>query len=269
MMVKPVTPVLKRNSSIGNGLIFSSPIFEKGGNPQEVISKTISSRQNSMSWNIGSPGPGVTPGSAGGTNACFIYSLVNDKWKLQSGSYSARVILLRTGSSSVNYDRIFHKNIGQGTNAWGFLIRGDGTNKIYWIHSTKSVVASAAASTTMVEHYVVTWDGSNLIMYINGKQDSITTLVTEAMVSNTNNVIIGSDTINNNSGGPFNVYSADLWNRVLSPQEVRDLYINPWSMYVQKNVYQPLNALSSTLNYGSLNSHNLSLRSVNNLISLL
>jgi len=83
-------------------------------------------------------------------------------------------------------------------------------------------------------HAVAVYDGSNGRVYIDGVQSGSDTSATGTINSTSNTVKIGrrSDGFGDTDG---KIQDVRIWNRALTATEVRQLYLNPWAPFQQRN----------------------------------
>jgi hypothetical protein len=126
--------------------------------------------------------------------------------------------------ASPNYQVVLDKN-NASTYDYRFRIYGGGDNKLHFVINTGSddVSSTSSISTGTWYHAVVTYDGSNIRLYLNGSLE--TTYAFSADVTDGAGLLeIGGST---NIGGGFwdgLIDELGIWKRALSGTEVGDLY---------------------------------------------
>jgi len=125
--------------------------------------------------------------------------------------------------SSINVvGRLFNKTHSGVTDA--FLTHVDSSNKFQvYIHDLGSFNANATVlSTSTWYHYVVTWDGANVIVYKNGSVET-TQANSASLQAEATNFAIGGTPVNSQYINGI-VDEVGFWNRALTSTEVTALY---------------------------------------------
>ena len=115
-----------------------------------------------------------------------------------------------------------------GSSQWEFT-RFMGTTNLS-VHSTKT------ASTNTLYHVVLTWDGtvniSGVQIWINGIQDTVggTAGVGTIFTDPNSSLVVGADSTTPSQGWQGSINVLRTWNRILTPAEIQQLYLDPYSM---------------------------------------
>jgi len=138
------------------------------------------------------------------------------------------------------YQGVIVKATGVNNRQYAFYLSQLGTGNIYVAFAGSNIgdqAVSPAWTVNAWNHIVVTADGSNIKIYINGV---LASTLGNANVSATasGNVVFGMDVPNNQF--PLNGYMGPvfIYNRAISASEVRQLYANSYQMFQQA---KPLN----------------------------
>ena len=125
--------------------------------------------------------------------------------------------------------------LDNGTGGWVLRSNGGGTNAVYfyeWFSGTNGVwnQNTALSTTGIVYHLVITYDNSsvanNAVFYLNGIDDTSAGIQhpTGTKDSETSaNLAIGNNQYNN-AGYPLKILDFRIYNRILTPAEVLQMY---------------------------------------------
>ena len=149
--------------------------------------------------------------NASGTNALSISAICT--FTTYTGGNTYAIIALGSGFSTTNY----------------WIGYSSGSSGLAWKTPSATTVLSGAPTVGLRYHLVGTTDiAGNVTFYINGVQVATTTGAGNATTA-LNFQVGGMPT-----AGPLSglIASAYLWNRTLSATEVRELYIDPYGMFL-------------------------------------
>ncbi len=232
------------NHPLTRGLIYAIPFTEKGGtNLFDQVKKLISTTSGTPSWKntIFGIGMGFVSASSQYINTGFVINLgATDSLsftcltKISSSSPVGQTILFGSKDSTSNTPE-FACAIGGTTNgAPAFFISGSGTGNTY----------ANASSTDYRDNKWHLWTyirdaGSTIKIYVDGN------LVQSKADTTTGGINISARAAGfgaENSSGTFNQFlDMDgalvlLHNRTLTVSEIKQLYSNPWQIFVKPNI---------------------------------
>jgi hypothetical protein len=251
--VKPSNPVINWGNPITRGLVFDVPLFEgTGAYAIDLVNKIKGTLTNSPTWQKGSYGNEINMGSLGG-NSAVSFTTVNNILNSTLMSYES---IFKIHSTANQYRRPIH--VGPAYPNARFDWETDGEFKFNSPRSggTDGNWRIAVPTREVYHHYVVTMDWSvntnEPKFYVDGKSTAITTHTDPSLTVQTanNSLTIGNEAALNQGWGKPIVYTR-LWNRILSPYEAKQLYINPWCIYrtTQSKNWFFGNTLSSVRKY--------------------
>lgn len=257
--VKPPNPVIDWGNPITKGLIFDAPLFEGAG----LISTTVTKKEkgtftNSPTWQKGRYGYEVTFGSLGG-NSAITYTTVDNKVNSTLMSYES---IFKINASAGQYRRPIHIGAAYPNTRWDWEI--DGGFKINAPRSggTDGNWRISTPTTEVYHHCVITMDwssNSNVpVVYIDGSSVAVTTNLTPTLSpQNANNIVIIGNSADVNQGWGSPIVYARLWDRIITKQEVKSLYANPWQIYKKPSIQPQFPFANSQLAAGLINGFKL------------
>jgi len=239
--VKPRRPVLQPRHPLARGLAFDLPLWERGGNPRDLVGRYRGTNTSGVSWTSGMVGPEQT---YNGTNGVTAFGAVPAS--LMSSRSQWTVILMASATSYTNTHTAFAINQGDTSANRFFLLPYDnaptvgtrvfygGVNLIIAAHTTLAdgcphVFAFVSRSATAHELWV---DG---------------VLVGTSSTSKT--LDAGLDTLNvgaRTSGSqPFAgaIQLTRLYTRAPAPWELRLATADPWGCWAPRSAMQTLGAV--------------------------
>lgn len=246
-MVKPRVPKVNWGHSLSKGLIFDFNPSERALNTQEKTRNLPLVNENSVAWSTGIFGPQIN--TTGGTTKDF--HLSNTPSHLNSlVKWSAEFICQWHSAGGNNYGALMWKGTGytgryfsisndNGTGGWGIRLVINWTGVGAW--------SISYPTPDVWQHYIITYDGTSSAnvpkWYVNGLPVGVITRISPSgsLPTDGTDLYIGnggdSTAGNCNWDGPITL--SRLWNRILSPNEVKQLYIDPWQIYVRPKKFFP------------------------------
>jgi hypothetical protein len=237
VIVKPSAPVINANSPLARQLVFSTALIERGGSAvADQFTKFKGSFAGSTlpTWTQEAFGPAID--FTGSTTTLLDFSNAAIPQGMTKFSVAFSTYYINSGGAA--FGIVFIKYNGA-TNTYFYLESNNG--------ATLEFVARRSTThgrwdvpnppTNAWSHFVLTYDGSsnanNPVIYMNGAPVTVT--VTAVPVGTwpadgPNFNIGGWNQGANNWGGRIGYFH--IWNnRLLTAQEVRQLYANPFQMY--------------------------------------
>lgn len=218
---------------ITKGLIFDAPFFEKATlKPRDAV---VGNDSSTLTLGVGgytvkTQGVAMNYDNASGTNLFWNTRAFQDN--LTVYSFETLIYILGTGGGGLG--RLFVKGNG---NAPGYIMSNiSATDLAINIQTvtTNGQWIAAVPSSNVWHHIVFTLNeaAQPAIIYVDGKPQTLTTNTTSAgaRAGESAHLYVG----NTQSGlRGFNGYMAYFrqYNRILTPNEVRSLYANPWQVY--------------------------------------
>jgi len=187
--------------------------------------------ETSPRWLVDNDGYGFSPGSGQ-----EVLNLGNDASLNPSVTITvmARAGMSDAGSGNV---RLFGKEVSGGPSINWSIFKDNGTQKVFCGISSggtqhsflqPSVITAKTANT-----HAFTYDGANLIGYLNGHQDS-TNAQAGAIDGGTGLVCVGGSPFSDSDwqvgSGNIAIYFAYMWARPLSAMEIEWLQVEPYAM---------------------------------------
>lgn len=152
---------------------------------------------------------------------------------------------------AASFRQILMKNTGN-TGYYGILINSSG--KFIFQVPSISPTSTTTLSIGTWYHLCATRKQSggtgNCVLYINGVADATSGTSSSFLATSTSNLAIGTDLVNAGRAGNHNIKDVKVYNRALSPTEVKQLYMYPFCMFKSKK-YFSINTLSGYIyNWG-------------------
>ncbi len=240
-LLKPRVPVINWNHPISKGLVFDEAFFEGGGViPKDIVGKINGSFSGGgQAWGKEIFGNGMRFNN---DPTSLITHLLNPSQKGLT-QVSFNFLLYRASGGGIGYGMVFRN---EGSGGAKFLVNndnGDGGLGLAFqakFSTTSGFWTVPYPTNNIWNMYTITYDGSstsnNPIIYKNGVSIAVST--NTAPVGTL--VTVNTDTNMYSGGDPTNVAGWDgrignlrMWNRILSLQEAKQLYQNPWQIYKQ------------------------------------
>lgn len=239
--LRPRNPRLNWGSPLTRGLVFCASAFEGGGvKCSELVTGSVGTLTNtaSVTWTKAIEGPALlfNGAASGGGYVNFVMPTAGRALTLMSWMY----IYKRNGAGGGNNGKVFHQ--GDLTTA-GHNINENNTNQqLTIIYSVGAGVFNWLTQTVGRQCVtVITYDGSATTnvprVWVDGIEQTVATALgpsgtlntvfdTNIFIGNNSNAAqVGTRTINGS------VSEVRKWNRILTPQEAKALYTNPWQIY--------------------------------------
>jgi hypothetical protein len=244
--VKPRIPVINWGNPIVKGLVFDISLKEGSGiNTFESITKAIGAiNASGATWEKNKYGNDLDFSAAASKVVFVTPSQVNSLVKYSyeflfnlrglGGGSNGRIIV-KGASGGTPYTQIY-TNTNYGGGGYGIAFEQSWTTIGKWAY---------AINLNTWYHVIITYNGDSTsndpIYYINGLPVVVTEYVAPAtsLGADTTELDLGNRTNNQRNFDGKLVYTR-IWNRILSPQEVKSLYTNPWQIYTtsqSKNWY--------------------------------
>lgn len=221
---------------VGSQLNFSHPLSQKlaglwlfneagGSLVNETVNKNVYTKHASMNWqsNLG----GTTLRTPGGSNVVIALGYPN--FLQPTKPFTVTAIASRSGNF-VGNDGLFSSRTGV-SGALGWLLYGKvTTNKAQFIAAGATAVSDAALPLSRLVHMVGLWDGTNVLLYINGKLQTTTGSGVEQTY--------GGGTVYGAQIGQYGGYECwlgdinllSIYHRALTTAEIKSLYEAPYQM---------------------------------------
>jgi len=108
-------------------------------------------------------------------------------------------------------------------------------------------------------HIAATFDKGNILLYVNGTLDGILDAGPPTVASSSSNVIIGASMMLNRESNAFNMFSGmidgvQMFDSVLEPEEVMQLYIDTIPVKISEPKPEPSNTSEPSVRFSFLNS---------------
>lgn len=249
--VKPQTPVLNRGHLLVRGLVFDANYFAPGlGGNTEIVGVTRRSTYTGTTTSIGPHGVARTfPGAAatdidtyasnGAVNSLAVFT-VEFLFKLNGSTTGGNGRIVAKGASEARF-RVEIDPAGGSI----FLSTARSTDEGRWNSPASSVPSGAWC------HAVVAYDwgstANDPAIWINGVPQAITEVSAPVGTAGTDtaNLYIGNrDSGNRCING--DISHVRIWNRALNGGEVRQLFTDPFGIYVDyRRVFSPVPAAST------------------------
>jgi hypothetical protein len=220
--LKPLAPVINWNHPLTKGLQSNFPFFIRGGTlPLDIVSKLQATSTQNISWVNDLFGPCI---SFNGSSSSISFTATPKN----SGTPFSFESLIKPASVSANAAIIANQS---DTGARGPEFRVNSSAQLELLE--QSVVSIGYSTTTLTvnlwAHVVVTYDASGkYVFYINGRNAGSGNNLQSLSYTNW---YIGQQPTNEWFNGLI-LYTR-MWNRILTFQEVKQLYTNPWQIYNQ------------------------------------
>lgn len=241
----PCAASIDRSRPGAAGQVGLWPLAEGSGLPANAVTGQVAAA-NAMVWATSSRGP-VLSGTSSLPVKYAQTTVANGSPLSLTGkamSFGAWGYPLTSGS----YQCLMMK--GAATRQYGVFFSGAGTGNIFvalsGITAGLNIAVSPGWTVGAWNHVLVTYDGANIRVYVNGRQagsSAQTAAVTEVSGSD---LWFGNETASQSN--PLNG-SLDLpavWNRTLTAAEAWDLYLNPWRAFAAaRPAWQPARAAAA------------------------
>jgi len=227
--VKPQVPDLIDGHPLASGLVAAFVFHEGGG----LVTRTVRGEDvgvltDGAIWRVGALGSSI---SFDGTND---HVLIAHSPRLAVNAADLSIVAMVNPTNFSTFRGILGKTVSNipasydyylvATSGLPRLFRGDGVNG-----APPSVTGNVAVATGRWSHVAVTMQGTNVRHFLNGLDNGSGTLST-TMADTGANVRIGSRADN---ATPFigEMAFVYLYNRALTPAEIQQLYISPYSIF--------------------------------------
>lgn len=235
---KPSFPQLNRSHPLAQGLVFDAPLFEGAGLKTNDIVNNVAGTITSSgaTWEGGQFGIDLDFSAAASKVSFATPSTVNGLIQLSVELYfykrgnggSAFGLLFGKKNSTTSYFAIYNND--GGTDAISLAAGWSTTSGQWW---------TAAPSLNAWHHLVVTYSftstSNNPTIYRNGINQAVTRFGTPAGSPLSDDTVL---LIGNNNASTLNwdgkIAYTRIWNRILSAQEVAQLYAHPFQIYKKK-----------------------------------
>lgn len=252
--VKPRLCVINRGHPLVRGLVFDAPFFEGAGAlteddliPDLQLAGVIAA--SGATWDKNLYGIDLDFSAAASAVTYTTPASVNG---LQGGPMSIETLQYQRGTGGGGFGRLAQKAT---TNApeW-FLYAGDNSSSDLGFEAGFTTAVgdwSWVITQNVWSHCVLTYDGSNLAnvpkFYLNTipqTQEGAGSQPTGSPRASTTSLTIGNrpDAIRNYNG---KILYFRIWNRILTPKEVYDLYTNPFRIYMTYPIFKRQNRILS------------------------
>jgi len=120
-----------------------------------------------------------------------------------------------------------------GSQANGWEMRITTANKVRFILASTDAnyngQDTTVLSTNTWYHVVGTWNGSDAKIFLNGVEDTSTPITQNSVgtITGTRTLAVGANAITSSSYFPGSIDDVRIYNRALTAQEVKELYVNP------------------------------------------
>lgn len=236
--VKPSRPVINWSNPITKGLVFDAPMTEGGGGAQDIVSKSVLTVGGAPTWAMEKGGRGVR--FTGSDDDRYTYVTPS---QMNSQSLISVETLSIMDASPGNGVRLFHKGV-TGVHANRYYQHGehDGGH-MYFAGDWSSAqgawrISAGVPAAGVVQHIVSTYDGrlttNDPVVYQNGINMPLTEVVTPSGTRGSDTAVLYIGNANSgNSSWKGVIFYTRMWNRILTHNEVRQLYRDPWQIYIQ------------------------------------
>lgn len=232
-IIKPKVPLIDYSHPIAKGIVFEDQFFEGAGvnTIDDILTNPLGSViASGATWDRHLYGVDLDFSAAASAVTYTTPSALNSM-KTITVEFLA---LIRTSGGGAN-GRLSDKNNNSTVSYW--KVYDDGTNMIFqqdWTTNKFAFVAFAPDSKW--HHWVFTCTdltstaANTMNIYKDGIKQTVSTQngATTAPTDGSNYFIGNSQAATRNLDGKIS-YNR-IWNRVLSPQEVKQLYMNPWRL---------------------------------------
>jgi len=233
--LKPRIPVINWSHPLAKGLVFDMPATEGGGSPIDIVTKLRGSNNSGVSW-IKSPfGNALSyDGSTGKTTFTTIGSQNSlSQLSLQIISYPINK------TSGGTFPRLFHKgpdargywDFSLDNGIAGFIWQGECTGNSAGQSGNVSLTLSSWYNTICISDGLTT--GTGWRHWNNGIEPiyNAAAVGTAPRLADSSALAIGGRTTDTTRAFTGYIALIRFWNRILSPQEIKQLSVNPWIIY--------------------------------------
>lgn len=234
---KPTTPV-KQVSGVDTDLVIAIPFAEGVGVAADFAGSTNGPHSATLigtaAWGSGGffngsyvAAPALIPNSDYAEITRDIElepstSISIAAWVVPTGDQTSRAIIAKLGTAGFSY------YLGTETNQWRFQIQDN-------IDGVRTVDSAATISAGALTFVAATYDGAEMIIYVNGQPSNTASNSGTIVYDITKDVRIGQGEGGTSFSGAID--DVRLWNnRVLTPEEVRALYENPFGIYCDEAI---------------------------------
>jgi len=250
--IKPSNPIIDWGNPITKGLVFDAPLTEGGGGKtKEIITSKEGIFTNTPTWNQKLLGNSLyfNGASSGGPYVDFpTNAQVNSLTKM-----SVEVWIYRLGNGGGSLERVLNKGSSSAP-YWSLSFNNTGGNRIrifsLW---SETVLEYAFALTDMSDnawHQIVftlndisASNPSPVVAYLDGVQKTLSLSQNGAGTPPTDSatITLGNSTAATRTVNGY-ISNSRIWNRILTPEEVKQLYADPWCIY-QKPRFNIINSI--------------------------
>ena len=227
--VKPAIPVINRAHPLAKGLVGCWPFFERGGTILRDISGknnhgTLTDMDPAIDWVKTPSGYGL---DFDGVNDRVVSSKNINITGASPRTVEFRVKKVRTGV--IEFCVTFGYGSGSGQTGYAFSLGSSATNWEYeGNYQLWNTGIATAPYVDIWSHHVVTYNGTNFVWYIDGQIRATSGVIT---INTSNTVVEFGKVFYNGSYFQGIIDNVRIWNRVLSPKEITQLYANPNCIY--------------------------------------
>jgi hypothetical protein len=238
------------SNPLSQGLRIAIPMSEGSGAPFDYARNTKSSFGGSTTWTKQLPGLGLSFSSS--------YVLVNSG-KILAGQVNSSVFaIIKSSGVGSNGTPIYCERASSGNDIYKLQLRNDGGGTVGSLYFTyrddAGTLTQIAASTALTDDKVhvvgVTKRGTAIVLYVDGIQVQTGTLTGNDTMTNTIEARIGADAGDAATFFVGSMYHLLGWNRVILPNEAKELYVNSWQIYQQPK-FPLLNTIAAALTSAS------------------
>lgn len=218
---KPQAPILNGRSPLTQSLVLCVPFSERGGSTIHDLSKNrrVATAGGSPSWSINDTGLAIS-----WLGSSSQYVSFSNPTSLQLTGRISLFAWIKTAGAGTSYRAIVSKE-----NAYGMFLK-DGVFIAYdWGSSTErnSGVNLADNKLHMVGFVFDNGVSSACKLYIDGKVVLTTTYTIQSQIKG---LSVARQELSGHHFTGF-IDNVMLWNRIITPSEIQQLYANPWQIY--------------------------------------
>jgi hypothetical protein len=248
-IIKPRIPFINWGNPLTKGLLFDVPFVERGGSN---FFDTAGKLKGSLSGSGSSLDQHLYGNNVVFADNTNIIAFTTPAFP--TNGVTIEGLVYPTASNAAGDARFIHKgdnivkkfSVAYLTSGAFELATGFSTTEGDW-----DTPASFTANNWW--HVVITYlfgdVATDPLMYVNGLSQTVTEVSTPVGTAVTDNTTLG---VGNRSGGLTKAFVGKVaytryWGRILSPGEIKQLYQNPFAIYVPQRFYRPLNSVAAAV----------------------
>jgi hypothetical protein len=251
---KPTNPVIDWGNPITKGLVFDMPLSEGNGSPKDLVYNLTGTLNSGVSWVKTPLGWGL---DFDGTSGKLSFTTVGKQNSVDSSTIQ---VLFKpdTYTSGGNFARLFQK----GPNTVGYIELAFDGNSTYLTHQSRYGGTGwpqwiVTAPTLGEYHNVVsTYDGSlnatGMKTWLNFVDPApvVQTNASGSRDADSTDLTIGNRKLDTARSYDGVVVLARYWDRRLTPEEIKLVTVDPWSIYQKprRSVFNVSGAVIETIN---------------------